>query len=112
MCVTICLRVIFYALRAGDTQKRFTFCDHLLVTFLMLCVLGSRSTVLPELGEMCVTLFHEPEWLRMTPLPPCERQPLWEGSERSKLLILSPPNGFLSRSLFHNPPHSWGERTG
>ena len=46
----------------------------------------------------------------MTHLPVCERQPLWEGSERSKLLILSPPNGFLSRSLFHNSPHSCGER--
>ena len=44
----------------------------------------------------------------MTHLPPCERQPLWEGSERSKLLILSPPNGFLSRSLFHNSSLSFG----
>ena len=26
------------------------------------------------------------------------------------MLILSPPNGFLSRSLFHNPPHSCGKR--
>ena len=26
------------------------------------------------------------------------------------MLILSPPNGFLSRSLFHNSPHSCGER--
>ena len=26
------------------------------------------------------------------------------------MLILSPPNGFLSRSLFHNPPLSCGER--
>ena len=55
---------------------------------------------------MCIALFHEPNGSRMTHLPVCERQPLWEGSERSKLLILSPPNGFLSRSLFHNPPHS------
>ncbi len=46
----------------------------------------------------------------MTHLPGCERQPLWEGGERSKLLILSPPNGFLSRSLFHNPPLSFGKR--
>ena len=53
---------------------------------------------------LCVLL------LRSTGLPVCERQPLWEGSERSKLLILSPPNGFLLRSLFHNPPHSCGER--
>ena len=34
------------------------------------------------------------------------------GGERAHLtmLILSPPNGFLSRSLFHNPPLSCGER--
>ena len=62
----------------------FYLCDLFFTLSFMLCVLDIRSTG----------------------LPPCERQPLWEGSERSKLLILSPPNGFLSRSLFHNPPHS------
>ena len=34
------------------------------------------------LGEMCVVLFDEPDGSRMTHLPPCERQPLWEGRER------------------------------
>ena len=28
------------------------------------------------------------------------------------MLILSPLTGFLSRSLFHNSPLSWGKRTG
>ena len=40
----------------------------------------------------------------MTHLPVCERQPLWEGSERSKLLILSPPLGQQHTGIVHRMP--------
>ena len=58
--VTCFFCVFFDALRAPPTQERFTSVTVFFLRFSILCVLGIRSTV----------------------LPPCERQPLWEGRER------------------------------
>ena len=70
--------------------------------FLLGCLLC--VTVGVKHDRSTLVLGRQPRGHTQCPSTLCERQPLWEGRERSKLLILSPPNGFLSRSLFHTLP--------
>ena len=70
--------------------------------FLLGCLLC--LTVGVKHDRSTLVLGRQPRGHTQCPSTLCERQPLWEGRERSKLLILSPPNGFLSRSLFHTLP--------
>ena len=60
------------------------------------------------LGEMCVVLFDEPYGSRMTHLPVCERQPLWEGRERIRDAYSLPSQRFSLALSFPQPtPLLW-----
>ena len=77
----------------------------------MLCVLFLRSRGLPDAwGDVCCPICLT-RWVTHDPSTAVRATTSLRG-ERAHLtmLILSPPNGFLSRSLFHNPPHSCGEQ--
>ena len=57
---------------------------------------------------MCIALFHEPYGSRMTHLPVCERQPLWEGSERIRDAYSLPTQRFSLALSFPQPsPLLW-----
>ena len=91
--VTFFFYVVFDVLRAPPTQYRFT------------AVLGRQPR-----GSISYSTYLT-GWVTHDPSTGVRATTSLRG-ERAHLtmLILSPPNGFLSRSLFHNPPHSCGER--
>ena len=102
------------ALGAPLVPCRSAFGDLFLLRFLIVCVLDIRFAGLPLVtifsGLVLYALRAGDTQYRSTAV----RATTSLRGERAHLamLILSPPNGFLSRSLFHNPPLSCGERTG
>ena len=112
MFVADCFCTFFYALGAPPTLCCFAFWRPPACVFsFMLCVLRLRSTVLPmswgdNPGSIPYSIYLT-KWVTHDPFTAVRATTSLRG-ERAHLtmLILSPPNGFLSRSLFHNPPHS------
>ena len=111
-----CFCTFFYALGAPPTLCCFAFWrPSFLGLSFILCVLGIRSTGLPSSwgdnpGSISYSIYLT-KWVTHDPSTAVRATTSLRG-ERAHLtmLILSPPNGFLSRSLFHNSPLSRGER--